>query len=194
MVARPVLGVLVIQLATPGQLGSFKDAFFPKGGLIAQQSRFEADYNPLLAGGRIRQLKPMLSEASKKPLFGDGLGTRITGFNTLGRNAPILDNQWLELALEIGFVGLIAWVWLLVRAVRRLVKASRSADRMGDDWLFAALAASVTSCAVGMLTFDAFEFTQFAFIFWIVLGISAALLTPSKTWTVVRVPGLASPS
>ena len=184
--------VVVIHFAVPGQLGGFYDAFFPKGGLIAQQSRFEANYDPLLAGGRIRLLKPMLSEASQKPLFGDGLGTRLTGFNTPDRNAPILDDQWLGLALEVGFVGLAAWVWLFVRAVRRLAQASRTASRMGDDWLFAALTASVASCAVGMFTFDAFDFTQVPFIFWILLGVSAALLGLStnrpRAWLLQQPP------
>ena len=73
--------IAVVHFALPGTIGGLKDAFFPKGGLIAQQSRFEADYNPLLAGGRIRLLKPMLSEASGKPLFGEGYGTRISGFD-----------------------------------------------------------------------------------------------------------------
>jgi len=180
--------LVLIHFAAPGQLGGFKDAFFPKGGLIAQQSRFEANYDPLLAGGRIRLLKPMLSEASQKPLFGDGLGTRLTGFNTPERNAPILDDQWLGLALEVGFVGLAAWVWLFVSAVHRLAKASRTASRMGDDWLFAALAASMASLAVGMFTFDAFDFTQVPFIFWILLGISAGLLGLSKTSPGLRAP------
>ena len=53
---------------------------------------------------------------------------------------------------------------------------------MDDDWLFAALAASVTSFAVGMFTFDAFSFTQVTFIFWVFLGLSAALLRISGAW------------
>jgi hypothetical protein len=166
----------VVHLAVPGTIGSLKDAFFPKGGLIAQQSKFEADYNPLLAGGRIRLIKPMLNEASQKPVFGEGYGTRITGFDSPDRNAPILDDQWLNNVLDVGFVGLGAWIWLIVRASRRLFRASRTAEEVGDSWLFAALCASVTSFAVGMLTFDAFSFTQAAFIFWIVLGLSAAFL------------------
>ena len=181
--------VVVIHFAVPGQLGNLYGAFFPKGGLIAQQSRFQANYDPLLAGGRIRLLKPMLSEASQKPLFGDGVGTRLTGFNTPDRNAPILDDQWLGLALEVGFVGVAAWVWLFVGAVRKLVQASRTATRVGDDWLFAALAASVASCAIGMFTFDAFDFTQVPFMFWILLGVSAVLLGLSKTS-----PSLGSPA
>jgi O-antigen ligase len=122
----------------------------------------------------------MLSEASQEPLFGEGMGTRLTGFNTPNRNAPILDDQWLGLALEVGFIGLAAWAWLFVRAVRKLAQASRAASRTGDDWLFAALTASVASCAVGMFTFDAFDFTQIPFIFWILLGVSAALIGLSK--------------
>ena len=47
---------------------------------------------------------------------------------------------------------------------------------MDDDWLFAGLAASVASFAIGMLTFDAFSFTQVTFLFWVILGLSAALL------------------
>ena len=178
----------VVHVAVPGTLGSLKDAFFPKGGLIAQQSKFEADYNPLLAGGRIRLIKPMLDEASQKPVFGEGYGTRITGFDSPDRNAPILDNQWLNNVVDIGFAGLAAWVWLMVRACRKLFAASRTAKEVRDSWLFAALGASIASFAVGMLTFDAFSFTQAAFIFWIVLGLSAALLKISARSLVAGAP------
>ena len=116
----------VVHFALPGTIGGFKAAFLPKGGLIAQQSRFEPGYNPQLAGGRIRLIKPMLSEASGKPFFGEGYGTRISGFNEPDRNAPILDNQWLNNVLDVGFIGLGAWVWLLIGAVRSLFRASRA--------------------------------------------------------------------
>lgn len=171
--------IVVVHFALPGTIGGLKDAFFPKGGLIAQQSKFEADYNPLLAGGRIRLLKPMLSEASRKPLFGEGFGTRISGFDAPDRNAPILDDQWLNNVLDVGFVGLGAWIWLMVKAVRRLFRAARAPNNVNDDWLFAGLAASVVGFAIGMLTFDAFSFTQVTFLFWAILGLSAALLSIS---------------
>ncbi len=192
----PVLvpAVVVIHLALPGTIGTFRDAFFPKGGIIAQQSALAPGSDPLLAGGRVRQLKPMLAEASRKPVFGYGFGTRITGFNTPHRNAPILDNQWLGNVIDVGFLGLAAWIWLLVSAGRRLMWASRRASRWGDDWLFAALAASVTSLGVGMLTFDAFGFTQVNFIFWIVLGVSAALLRISGPWLAPALAPNSSPS
>lgn len=167
-----------IHVVLPGTIGSLKAAFFPKSGLVAQQSNanIRAGYDPLLAGGRVSLIKPMLNEASQKPVFGEGYGTRITGFHSANRNAPILDDQWLNNVLDVGFVGLAAWVWLMVRACRKLFGASRRAKEEPDGWLFAAFGASVASFAVGMLTFDAFSFTQAAFIFWIVLGLSAACL------------------
>jgi hypothetical protein len=188
----PVLvpAVIVVHFALPGTIGGFKAAFFPEGGLIAQQSRIGAGQDPLLAGGRIRQLRPMLAEASEKPLFGEGFGTRLSGQNTSNRNAPILDNQWLNNVLEIGFVGLAAWVWLFVTSSRLLIRASRTARSVEDSWLFAALAASIMSFAVGMLTYDAFGYTQVTFIFWIVLGISVALLRISGGWPLARVPSV----
>jgi len=180
--------LVVVHFALPGTIGGLKDAFFPKGGIIAQQSKHETDYNPLLAGGRVREIKPMLEEASRRPLFGEGYGTRITGFDTPDRNAPILDNQWLNNVLDVGFVGLTAWIWLIVSAIRRLAGASRTAGRPGDDWLFTALATSVTGYGVGMLTYDAFSFTQVTFIFWILLGLSAAMLRISRLWPTTLAP------
>jgi hypothetical protein len=172
----------VVHFALPGTIGGLKDSFFPKGGIIAQQSKFEANYDPLLAGGRVRLIKPMLSEASGRPFFGEGYGTRITGFNELDRNAPILDDQWLNNALDVGFVGLGVWIWLMVKVVRRLFRAARASSDDDDDWLFAGLAASVAGFAIGMFTFDAFSFTQATFLFWVILGLSAALLRISGAW------------
>ena len=169
-------GVVSVHVVVPGAIGTLRNAFFPPGGIIAEQSRLGPNEDPYLAGGRIRQLGPMLREAAGYPIFGEGLGTRITGFgrNTF-RNAPILDNQWLNTILELGYVGAAFWLWLFVRSVRRLCRASRESED-GDDWLFAGLAASITGFGVGMLTFDAFGFTQITFVFWILLGLSAAML------------------
>ena len=198
-----VPAIVLVHFALPGTIGGFKEAFFPKGGLIAQQSRLQPGWNPQLAGGRVRQIKPMLAEASGKPFFGEGYGTRISGFNEPDRNAPILDNQWLDNVLEVGFIGLGAWVWLFTIAVRALSRASRAAVSDDDGWLFASLAASVAGFAVGMFTFDAFGFTQVTFIFWVLLALSAALLRisgaqpargipPIRLWrpAKARAPGL----
>ena len=71
---------LVINFAVPGSIATVKDSFFPKGGLVEQQT-VEARYSdPLLAGGRIRQLGPMLAQASRTPATRAGNGNAADRF------------------------------------------------------------------------------------------------------------------
>jgi polysaccharide biosynthesis protein PslJ len=182
--------IVVVHIFLPGAIGGFKEAFFPKGGIIAEQSQLGENENAQLAGGRIRQIKPMVGEASRHPLFGEGMGTRITGFFSKDRNAPILDDQWLNNLLDVGYIGFGLWIWLFVRAIRKLLRRGKELPEDDDDrWLYDGLAASILGFAVGMLTFDAFGFTQVFFIFWILLGVSAALLAVPVEELVRERPG-----
>lgn len=168
--------MIVAKTAVPGSIVTLKESFFPPGGLIAEQTNLPANADPQLAGGRVRLLGPSIAEASQRPLLGLGFGTRITGFYEPKRNAAILDNQWLGLLLEVGLVGIAGWLWLVGRATRRLWREAR---RLGDDpdsWLYTGLCASVLSFAVGMFTYDAMGFIQAAFVFWLLVGLSAVVL------------------
>jgi len=69
----------------------------------------------------------------------------------------------------------VGWLWLVGRAIRRLALAAKQ-DLSMRGWLLAALAASVTTYTVGMLTFDAFAFIQVTFLFFMLLGLGAAAL------------------
>jgi O-antigen ligase len=167
--------VVVTRLLLPGSVATLKAAFLPEGGLVNQQAVLARNADPLLAGGRIRQLGPMLREAGRRPLLGQGFGTRQTGFNNPLRNAPILDNQWLGLLLESGIVGVAGWATLIFGASLRLGRASRR--RAGPDgWLEVGVAASLTGFGVGMFTYDSLSFVQEAFFFWIVVALAASLL------------------
>ena len=167
--------IIVVKLAVPGSIATLKNAFFPEGGLVAEQSAFYREADPLLAGGRIRQLGPMLDEASRKPVLGQGFASRQTGFDNPLRNAPILDNQWLSLLLEIGVVGVVGWAALFVASGRRLGRASRR--RAGPEgWLFSGLAAAIVGFGVAMFTLDSFAFIQVTFVFWILISLAGSLL------------------
>ena len=87
-----------------------KGLFFPEGGtksLIAQQSTVAAD--PTLISGRAN-FRPRLIDGLHRPILGQGVGTRQTGVTNPLRNAPILDNQWLGLFLDVGVIGLFGWI------------------------------------------------------------------------------------
>jgi O-antigen ligase len=163
------LATVFAQLAVPGALVSLKEAFFPTGGLIAEQTAAIGT----LGQGRVADIAPTLSQVTQQPWFGTGFGTLVPvgpDANTL-----LLDNQWLGTLLETGIVGAAALVWLFALVV---LKAAATARREDSDrgWLLAAVAASVVAYAVGMLTYDAFSFIQVTFVLFVLLGLAAAML------------------
>jgi O-antigen ligase len=169
--------VIVIKVAAPGSIATVKSLFFPESGqsLIASQRTLAGD--PTLISGRAN-LVPRIKDGMRRPLFGQGLGTRQTGDTNPLRNSPILDNQWLGVFLDVGLVGLVGWVWLIVRTVRRLGRVART--RGSPEGLLAAgLVASITGFAIAMLTYDSLAFVQETLVFWVLLALAAKLITVS---------------
>jgi O-antigen ligase len=162
--------VVVVHLMLPGTIGTIRSSFFPKEGLLAQQSENAGSRG----SGRVADLGPALDEFSQTPIFGQGYGTRLTGRDK--QNAQILDDQWLKTLLETGLVGMFAWLWIFTRSIRRLARAAKS-EESSDGLLFVALAASVTAFALGMILFDAFAFIQVTFILFIILALGSVALT-----------------
>jgi hypothetical protein len=161
--------LVVVHLAMPGTIGTIKQSFFPSGGLIKEQSS-----NPGYKGsGRLADVGPSLAKLSRDPVFGQGYGTRITdGTNT---NAQILDDQWLGILVETGIVGIAAWIWVFFRALRRFGRAAKR-DLGHRGWLLAAITSSIAAFMIGMLTFDAFTFTQVTFLLFIQLALGVVML------------------
>lgn len=178
--------LIVVQMAMPGTLGTLKRSFFPEGGLIAEQQGGAGTYG----SGRIADLGPGFREWSKRPILGQGFGTRITNRDDPRVNAPILDNQWLGLLLETGVAGVVAILWLLIRSVRRLGRRAR-ADDSPEGWLMAGLAAAVGAFGAGMFTYDAFSFIQVTFLLFILLGLAAPALRAEAVRRVTAVPAKA---
>jgi hypothetical protein len=170
--AIPML--IVIKIAAPGSIATLKNSFLPSSGqgLIASQRTLAAD--PTLISGRAN-FKPRLIEGMRRPIFGQGVGTRQTGEDNPLRNAPILDNQWLGTFLDIGLLGVVGWVWLMFRVVRRL---GRHARTRGSPYglLAASFVASITGFGVAMFTYDTFAFIQETLILWILFALAATLI------------------
>lgn len=175
----PILvpALVVVFFALPNALGTFKSAFFPQGGIVAEQTALEAN-NQLYGNGRLADVGPTLRQWRERPIFGQGYGSRIVEIGPR-QNAAILDNQWLAFLLETGALGIFALVWTLGRAVRRLGGIAR---RDGSDLglLAGSLAASIVGFAVGIFTFDAFGFIQVTLLFFIILAIGAVVIGLSE--------------
>ena len=119
--------IVVVHLALPGTLGSLSGAFFPKGGLVAEQKRGAGTYG----SGRVADIGPSLHELSYHAALGEGFGTRVVDKEK--QNAHILDDQWLGTLLETGIFGVASWMWLFSRSIGRLWRAARDPSPRG--WL-----------------------------------------------------------
>jgi len=163
--------VLAVHVALPGTIGSLKGAFFPKGGLVAQQSAGAGTYG----SGRIADIGPGLHDAKQHLMLGQGFGTRLTDRDAGKVNAPILDDQWLGTLLETGILGVLAWPWLFGSFYRRMMRAARS-DETARAWLLAGLGASILAFAVSLGTYDTFSFIQVTILAFFQIGFGAAVL------------------
>jgi O-antigen ligase/polysaccharide polymerase Wzy-like membrane protein len=167
---------LAVSIALPHTVGSFYGAFFPKGGLVAEQGQANTG---TADGGRLTDIGPSLAEYSMTPLVGQGFGSRISQrlgvVHSVKTTARILDDQWLSSLLETGAIGVVGLLWLFVRTIRRLVRRAREDDGP-EGWLAASLAASLYALAVAMLTFDAFGFIQVTILMFLLLGLASSLV------------------
>jgi polysaccharide biosynthesis protein PslJ len=163
--------LVVVHIALPGSLGTVKEAFFPKGGIIAEQKGAAGTRG----SGRVADLGPSLGEASRTPFLGQGYGSRVVDIGPL-QNAPILDDQWLETLLETGIVGLAVWVWLYVSFVRRMLRRAREDLDSPEAWLFTGLGAAIAAFAFGLLFYDAYSFIQVTFFSFVLIAIGSMLL------------------
>ncbi len=164
--------LVVIHLAAPGALGQLESAFFPKKGVVAQQTAVAPGG---YGNGRLADVGIGIKEWSHHPIFGEGYGTRISDRTDPRYNATLLDDQWLGILLETGIVGFLTLIWLFSRAVRRVWRRARQ-DQSPRGVLFVALAAAQVAYPVGMATFDSFSFVQVTFLVFIMFGIAAAAL------------------
>jgi polysaccharide biosynthesis protein PslJ len=167
--------LLFVHFALPNTLAPLTEAFFPSGGIIEQQRGAVG----LPGQGRLADLELALEDLSKDPrMLGRGYGARTV----VGEEEQILDNQWLAVLLQTGFVGTSALLWMFVRAVRRFARAAKH-DDSPTGWLLVAVTASVAAYAVGMLVFDAFHFIQVTFVLFMLLAFGSVLVSSAPSGT-----------
>lgn len=200
--------VIVVHFLDPGALGSFYQGFFPKGGLVAQQTATAIGPGGVQENtSRLSRWGPELQAFTNyNPLFGEGFGTRLNGRTSLTQtitgwgdysfngqsalgggsqdNAEILDDQWLDNLLETGVLGVVGWWWLFGRVIRRLGARAKLGRDTTDGWLAVAMAAALASFVASMWFYDAFSFAQGTFLLHLVIAFAAVLLllpVPAQT-------------
>jgi O-Antigen ligase len=163
------LGLVLVHFALPGTLGTFKELFFPPGGVVAEQSQGRVGSS---RGASFHAGVPIVK---RHPFLGQGYGTRLRGQDSGGQNSFITDDQWLGTAMDTGLIGLLAWLWLFVRSVRCIGREAKR-DRGQRGLLLTGLAAGIAAFAVGMIYYDAFSFIQVTFVLFLFLALGCATI------------------
>ena len=157
------VAVSLIYVVVPGMLGTFVGLFVGVGSDGSALSRTDS-------------YSLAFQFISQAPVFGRGLGTFLPTYR-------ILDNQYLGIVIEMGFVGLIAVLLLFATGIRSAIRVRRSIDDESTRQLAQCMIAGIAAAAVSFATFDIFSFPMAASMTFFVLGMVPALARLGVTGT-----------
>jgi len=98
-----------------------------------------------------------------------------TGFGTFMSRYYIFDNQWVITLIDLGVLGLLALIGLVVAAIWSAASAGRQSMFIDAQMLGRAIAAAVLTVAVLFLFFDGFSFSIAAGFLFLLIGLAAAV-------------------
>ncbi|GAA2200407.1 O-antigen ligase family protein [Sinomonas flava] len=160
-----VILMAAVYVAVPGMAGTLIGMFMG------------ASQDPSIAS-RVNGADVAFAMAGRLPLLGRGFGTMLPTY-------AYLDNQYLGILVELGFVGLCTVIALFVTAIVLAWRGRRLAAAPLSSKLGAGLAAGISSAAVTFTFFDALSFPLSAAFMFLMLGVAGAY------WRLVRTQALA---
>ena len=151
LLASPILGVAVF-VTIPGLLGSVLGLFT---GIADDSSALSRTSSYAIA----------FDFVLRSPLIGRGFGTFTPDYR-------ILDNAYLLLLIEVGAVGLIAVLALIITGMWCARRVRVVASSVEDRSIAQALIGSLVSGAVGLAFFDGLSFPMASGTLFLVLGLA----------------------
>ena len=148
--------IVMIHIIAPGALGGVGDqltgGFFDAGTTVGRTADYQA-------------ISP---DIATHPLSGRGYGTIDPGRADTYR---ILDNQYLGQLLQVGFLGLVAYVGLMIAGVLLAHSVIQRARDVDARLLGLAAASGFVAFGVASALFDLFSFSQVPYLFFFIAGL-----------------------
>jgi len=129
---------------------------------------------------RVDNLPYAMHLVGQAPWFGQGGGTYIAGNVVNLSTGHILDDQYLDSAIELGLVGIVALVFYLLWPAVTAFAARRKTRDPGLRDLCSALAGAALAGVVCSAFFDSFSFPMFVMVEALVVGLIGA------TWLLLK--------
>lgn len=146
------LGAVAVYVAVPGMAGTIVGMFSASDSSVASRTDSYDD---------------AISFLLVSPWFGRGFGTFLPAYR-------ILDNQYLGTSIEIGLVGLVSFLAVIVSAVTVAISARRLGTGEPMRAMGLALVASMVAGSLSFAFFDAFSFPQACGSLFLVAGLCGA--------------------
>jgi hypothetical protein len=149
-----VVLVGLVHFAAPGALGTI---FTPDAGLSSSSTEHrEGDF------------EDVAPDVLAHPVLGRGFGTLDSDYSNQFR---INDDEYIDEIWEVGIVGLLAYLWMIIAPIVAARKAIRARDPVVEPLALAASAGCVAYLAVNAL-FDAMSFPQAPYMFFMVAALA----------------------
>ena len=150
--------LVIVFLLVPGMIGTIIGMFSGQDSSVASRTDGYAT---------------ALAYIEVSPLFGRGFGTFLPSYR-------ILDNQYLGSAIELGLVGILAFLALLVVAMIVAFRGRRYHRNPVMTEMGTALAASLLGGAMLTAFFDCFAFPQGSGMLFLVIGMCGSYLNLAR--------------
>jgi polysaccharide biosynthesis protein PslJ len=129
---------------------------------------FTGFFTDTSTGSRVTAYAAVATYVEQRPIFGRGLATFLPSYY-------ILDNQYLGTLIEMGLVGLLVLLAILISGVvEARVAAVRAVDASRRDLAYSLCASAVVS-VVAFGTFDALSFSTAAAVAFFIVGCCAGV-------------------
>jgi hypothetical protein len=162
MAPAGVLLVLAVPVVAPSALGSVRDQLKPGAATSTLSSR-----------DRLSDYEAIGPEILNHPAIGRGWQTYDPA------RYRVLDNEYLSILIGNGWLGVGAFILLLIAALAVCTRAIRTDDPARAPPALAA-AGVVTMVAVASATFDTIAFAVVPYTFCLFLGLAAACAPPGE--------------
>jgi hypothetical protein len=147
-----VCGVILVHLASPGSLGEI----------------LNPNTTTLSTAHRSDDLSSLMPDVLTHPALG-------RGFGTLDPDQPaqfrINDDEYLDELWEVGFLGLGAYLWLILAPIALARAAIKARDPTTEPLTLGTSAGCVAYLVVNVL-FDAMSYPQAPYVFFLVAGLT----------------------
>jgi O-antigen ligase len=193
--ARPRSQLVAPLVTILGAVGVFLILSHSTGLVVARGQTLGAAAHDVDFRWRVNEWKGAYQLIRERPLFGWGIGTfpleqtrTVQGAAPramVQRSGPSLreeaHNEYLQLAAEMGIVGLGLYLWALGAFLVYGTRALRGRERGLRRLVLMGCLAALAGQAIDALSNPAWRFADVSFMFWLImgLGMAAARFTPA---------------